>query len=411
NEISDLEGFVSTLPPSLSSLDLSTNSIFDPTPLYSVSFPSLVSLDLSDNMICGMDADGIADVKTRLSLDSFSASDNTCNCSALTSSFSFESGIVCKESWSDHWEPTCCSSCYHDVSVTIGSDNSACVLIDRTESPEMYEKCHDLHSDNMMCAADGSDGTEVSVDTISIMCIDGWYGKECTSECPVNSQDQVCKSEHSSGCNTLTHQCTCTDSYVGDLCTIAPNVTLGSLNMDVVLKRSICISLGFSSTDCDDTSFVDAIGIDEVESISGFTVPNTVESIEGMQYMDNLSYLSFSAGNSSISDLTPLATLSKLVSVTISEMQKMNYDMLDSLVTSISNSSSSLPLSSSIVSSPSTSLMSSSSCVGWCSLDSLNINGCSGLTDTSQEHTFSDSISLLNGLAVCVGDCETVDGV
>ncbi|GKT33788.1 hypothetical protein ADUPG1_002639, partial [Aduncisulcus paluster] len=111
----------------------------------------------------------------------------------------------------------------------------------------------------------------------------------------------------------------------------------------------------------------------------------------------------------------------------------MNYDMLDSLVTSISNSASShssstysasstrrshrsrvslyLPPALSEQSHPSTSLMSSSSCVGWCSLDSLNINGCSGLTDTSQEHTFSDSISLLNGLAVCVGDCETVDGV
>ncbi|GKT14787.1 hypothetical protein ADUPG1_010558, partial [Aduncisulcus paluster] len=280
NEISELGGFVSSLPPSLSSLDLSANSISDPTPLYSVSFTSLVSLDLDDNLICGMDADGIGDVKTRLSLASFSASANTCNCSALTSSFSFESGIVCKESWSDHWEPTCCSSCYHDVSVSISSDNSACVLIDRTESPEMYEKCHNLSSDNMLCAGDGSDGTEVSSNTISIMCIDGWYGKECTSECPVDSQDQVCKSEHSSGCNTLTHQCTCTDSYVGDLCTIAPNVTLGTLNMDAVLKHSICTSLGFSSTNCDDSSFVDDIGIEEVETISGFTVRNTVRSIE-----------------------------------------------------------------------------------------------------------------------------------
>ncbi|GKT36570.1 hypothetical protein ADUPG1_009511, partial [Aduncisulcus paluster] len=414
NEISDLGGFVSSLPPSLSSLDLSANSISDPTPLYSVSFTSLVSLDLGDNLICGMDADGIGDVKTHLSLDSFSASANTCNCSALTSSFSFESGIVCKESWSDHWEPTCCSSCYHDISVSIGSNNSACVLIDRTESPEMYEKCHDLSSDNMMCAADGADGTEVSVDTISIMCIDGWYGKECTSEF---------------GCNTSTHQCTCTDSYVGDLCTIAPNVTLGTLNMDAVLKHSICTSLGFSSTNCDDSSFVDDIGIEEVETITIFTVANTVISIEGMQYMDNLSYLSFAAGNTSISDITPLAELSKLASVTISEMEKMNYDMLDELVTSISNSASSYSSSSYSSSSthrsrvslylpalseqshPSTSLMSSSSCVGWCSLDSLNINGCSGLTDTSQEHTFSDSISLLNGLAVCVGDCEIVDGV
>ncbi|GKT30808.1 hypothetical protein ADUPG1_005649, partial [Aduncisulcus paluster] len=108
--------------------------------------------------------------------------------------------------------------------------------------------------------------------------------------------------------------------------------------MDAVLKHSICTSLGFSSTNCDDSSFVDDIGIEEVETISGFTVRNTVRSIEGMQYMDNLSHLSFSAGNSSISDLTPLAELSKLVSVTISEMDNMNYDMLDSLVTSISNS-------------------------------------------------------------------------
>ncbi|GKT36236.1 hypothetical protein ADUPG1_009240, partial [Aduncisulcus paluster] len=214
-KISDIS-FINTLSE-LEELDMSNNFISDPSPLYASS-TKLTTLNLSNNYICGMDSDGISEFKKHFSNTSFSLTmtknDQTCNCSELSSNFSYDSSLVCIEMWNGDYGSTCCASCYHNSYVSIGSDNDACVLID--DDNRMYDSCYALYDDHERCMGYGEN---VTYRTVDIECLDDWYGDDCNSECPVNWYDVECSGSSYGTCHTSTHECECIgDTRIGSAC-------------------------------------------------------------------------------------------------------------------------------------------------------------------------------------------------
>ncbi|GKT18978.1 hypothetical protein ADUPG1_011415, partial [Aduncisulcus paluster] len=232
--------------PMLEYLDASDNNISDPSPLFSLS-STLTTLDLSGNNIAG--TDNSEEIEWFLAHFSELTSDgstifvgNLGSCD--DDSISLSSNIVCSEIWPGEYSATCCSSCYTDVS----SSSLSWVLID-DETSALYAMCSDLSlsGTNKKCIGIGSDG---SINDISLVCSDGWYGDDCLSECPVDEYGYECGNyDGTDTCDSETHTCTCSSPsssplMTGDLCEIESGVTLlSSLGMDVALVEAICESM------------------------------------------------------------------------------------------------------------------------------------------------------------------------
>ncbi|GKT28826.1 hypothetical protein ADUPG1_000890, partial [Aduncisulcus paluster] len=243
---------ITIMLPNVVNLDLSDNSISDPSPLFSLS-STLTALDLSGNNICGMDDEEevnafVSTFPLLTSDESTIFASNVCPCD--DDSISLSSNIVCSELWPGKYSATCCSSCYTDVS----SSSLSCVLIDDDEtSASLYAVCSSLSGTNKKCIGIGSD---VSVDGISIVCSEGWFGDDCLSECPVDEYGYECgNADGTDTCDSETHTCTCSSSsssplMTGDLCEIESGVTLlSSLGMDVALVEAICESMYVDDAD------------------------------------------------------------------------------------------------------------------------------------------------------------------
>ncbi|GKT18150.1 hypothetical protein ADUPG1_004243, partial [Aduncisulcus paluster] len=108
----------------------------------------------------------------------------------------------------------------------------SCVLIDDKTSA-LYAMCSGLLDSNQKCIGMGSDVSSVSINDISIVCSEGWYGDDCLSECPVDEYGYECGNYDGSDnnpCDSETHTCTCSSSsslplMTGDLCEIESGVT------------------------------------------------------------------------------------------------------------------------------------------------------------------------------------------
>ncbi|GKT19521.1 hypothetical protein ADUPG1_011523, partial [Aduncisulcus paluster] len=277
--------------PMLEYLDASDNNISDPSPLFLLS-STLITLDLRVNNICGMDdeeeVNAFVSVFTSplspLTSDGYSIfDDNICLCTddSTSSSISLSSNIVCSEIWPGEYSATCCSSCYTDVS----SSSLSCVLID-DETSALYAMCSDLSlsGTNKKCIGIGSDG---SINDISIVCSDGWYGDDCLSECPVDEYGYECGNyDGTDTCDSETHTCTCSSSsssplMTGDLCEIENGVTLlSSLGMDVALVEAICESMYVDDAAvqslCSSSSaenILSSLTVDDLSTITSLTIP------------------------------------------------------------------------------------------------------------------------------------------
>ncbi|GKT28266.1 hypothetical protein ADUPG1_000545, partial [Aduncisulcus paluster] len=246
--------------PMLEYLDASDNNISDPSPLFLLS-STLTTLDLRVNNICGMDDEEEVNafvsvfISPLSSLTSdgysiFAGNDCLCTYDSTSSSISLSSNIVCSEIWPGEYSATCCSSCYTDVS----SSSLSCVFID-DETSALYAMCSGLLDSNQKCIGIGSDG---SINDISIVCSEGWYGDDCLSECPVDEYGYECGNyDGTDTCDSETHTCTCSSSsssplMTGELCEIESGVTLlSSLGMDVALVEAICESMYVDDNDAD----------------------------------------------------------------------------------------------------------------------------------------------------------------
>ncbi|GKT27452.1 hypothetical protein ADUPG1_000045, partial [Aduncisulcus paluster] len=347
NEYDSSSGSVSILFPMLEYLDVSDNNISDPSPLLSLS-STLTTLELSGNNISGMD--NMEEVELFMShfpllisdeSTIFAGNEPLCD----DDSISLSSNIVCSELWPGKYSATCCSSCYTDVS----SSSLSCVLIDDDEtSASLYAVCSSLSGTNKKCIGIGSD---VSVDGISIVCSEGWYGDDCLSECSVDDYGYECGNydgTDNNPCDSETHTCTCSSSsssplMTGDLCEIESGVTLlSSLGMDVALVEAICESMYVDDADvqslCSSSSaenILSSLTVDDLSTITSLTIPTTVASLSGLEYAEHLEILSFDPGNTLISDLSPIASLSSLYVLELDSLENMDVSLLSTLTDAV----------------------------------------------------------------------------
>ncbi|GKT19737.1 hypothetical protein ADUPG1_011562, partial [Aduncisulcus paluster] len=406
NEYDSSSGSVSILFPMLECLNVSDNNISDPSPLLSLS-STLTTLELSGNNISGID--NMEEVELfishfpQLTSDEstiFAGNEPLCD----DDSISLSSNIVCSELWSGKYSATCCSSCYTDVS----SSSLSCVLIDDDEtSASLYAVCSSLSGTNKKCIGIGSDA---SVDGISIVCSEGWYGDDCLSECPVDEYGYECGNyDGTDTCDSETHTCTCSSSsssplMTGDLCEIESGVTLlSSLGMDVALVEAICESIYANDADfqslcssSSDENILSSLTVDDLSTITSLTIPTTVSSLSGLEYAEHLEILSFEPGNTLISDLSPIASLSSLYVLELDSLENMDVSLLSTLTDAVGALKMDLESDTSRWNGTSESY-----CVGLCSLRSLEISG----SDDSIGSDLSSFTSLLNNIAMCSGQC------
>ncbi|GKT13085.1 hypothetical protein ADUPG1_010173, partial [Aduncisulcus paluster] len=412
-EVDSASSSFTILFPMLEYLDASDNNISDPSPLFLLS-STLTALDLRVNNVCGMDdeeeVNAFVSVFTTplssLTSDGYSIfDDNVCLCT--DDSISLSSNIVCSEIWPGEYSATCCSSCYTDVS----SSSLSCVLID-DETASLYAMCSDLSlsGTNQKCIGMGSDVSSVSINDISIVCSEGWYGDDCLSECPVDEYGYECGNyDGTDTCDSETHTCTCSSSsssplMTGDLCEIESGVTLlSSLGMDVALVEAICESMYVDDVDvqslCSSSSaenILSSLTVDDLSTITSLTIPTTVASLSGLEYAEHLEILSFEPGNTLISDLSPIASLSSLYVLELDSLENMDVSLLSTLTDAVGALKMDLESDTSRWNGTSESY-----CVGLCSLRSLEISG----SDDSIGSDLSSFTSLLNNIAMCSGQC------
>ncbi|GKT37377.1 Acidic leucine-rich nuclear phosphoprotein 32 like protein, partial [Aduncisulcus paluster] len=207
----------------LTSLDLSNNSISDVSVLITSSmFPGdtdavLTTLDISDNNIC--DIEGIvSQLQTEFpTLSTLTYSDQTCHCSAPVSSSDHQ---VCREVYPDRWAVECWNGYYLDkasgeclevcasgseLDTSSGTPPYSCTTAASDVDDSICLQVCERHT-NMMAVLEAGDSS------ITCGCRSGWYGEDCSSECPIVG-GEVC-SGHGS-CNTTDHVCEC-DTWYGD---------------------------------------------------------------------------------------------------------------------------------------------------------------------------------------------------
>ncbi|GKT13415.1 hypothetical protein ADUPG1_010262, partial [Aduncisulcus paluster] len=412
-EVDSVSSSFTILFPMLEYLDASDNNISDPSPLFLLS-STLTTLDLRVNNICGMDdeeeVNAFVSVFTSplspLTSDGYSIfAGNVCLCTddSTSSSILLSSNIVCSEIWPGKYSATCCSSCYTDVS----SSSLSCVLIDDGNA-SLFSMCasSDVLDNHKKCIGIGSDA---SVNGISIVCSDGWYGDDCVSECPVDEYGYVCSNDGSNynDCIAEVHTCYCSSPLMtGDLCELESGNTLVDIEMDVALVEAICESIYVDDADvqslCSSSAaenILSSLTVDDLSTITSLTIPTTVASLSGLEYAEHLEILSFEPGNTLISDLSPIASLSSLYVLELDSLENMDVSLLSTLTDAVGALKMDLESDTSRWNGTSESY-----CVGLCSLSSLEISGSDSIGSD-----LSSIASLLNNLSMCSGQCVSSD--
>ncbi|GKT32932.1 hypothetical protein ADUPG1_006972 [Aduncisulcus paluster] len=227
-----------------------SNSIRDPTALYELD-ESLCSLDLRDNKMCELDdaealffSEHFTNVLCADGVDQMydlSDQQETCDCS---SEFSLTMNKTCSSTSYDgqgtdeyQYQVTCSEYSYR-VKDPSNDDGFSCIEFESededVESLILYcascvnnntnMECVDISSYDSSYSSSSSSSSSPS-SSIECVCMDGWYGSTCTSECPVivgsdNSEDK-CGSEmdpSQGSCNTLSHSCECELGWGGTNC-------------------------------------------------------------------------------------------------------------------------------------------------------------------------------------------------
>ncbi|GKT36158.1 hypothetical protein ADUPG1_009177, partial [Aduncisulcus paluster] len=272
---------------SLTSLNIANNAINDISLLITGDFlPAsdiLTSLDLSDNLIC--DVDGVAAelqlIYPNATFVGLSASSNTCMCEE---SFDFTDHKTCRirsdglyqvECWNGYYLDKNTNTCVKACPVGYGEKAGVCVTDPSVET-----------SNSLLCAT-----CESSLDVMCIMgvegvecgdaCSQGFFGNLCDKTCPISENGEVCNGSYGT-CDESLHTCTCAGDVYGDACEYVPLVD--------DLKEAICSALGFSLYTCENLTTSDMLLL---ESLTVYDI----ESYEGLDYATNLDTLSINGSN------------------------------------------------------------------------------------------------------------------
>ncbi|GKT13231.1 Acidic leucine-rich nuclear phosphoprotein 32 like protein, partial [Aduncisulcus paluster] len=218
----------------LTSLDLSNNSISDVSVLITSSISpgdSLTSLNINGNSICDINSVVMSFQSYFTNLTTLTASNqSTCPCSESGADVSFFAHKTCRqrsdgdyqvECWHGYYldknTNTCIKACTSGYSVNpsditgetcaedLGVEDDNVIRCQVCERKEDVVAIYDSVSSSVLCASP---------------CLSGWYGDDCSSECPIVG-GEVC-SGHGS-CNTTDHACECDTWYDDASCsTLVP---------------------------------------------------------------------------------------------------------------------------------------------------------------------------------------------
>ncbi|GKT18565.1 hypothetical protein ADUPG1_011334, partial [Aduncisulcus paluster] len=227
------------------------------------------------------------------------------------------------------------------------------------------------------------------------MCIDGWYGTSCNKECPIvtldNGTEDTCSNSSGQGVCESDHTCDCDSDYIGDACEFVKFA-------DSDLESFIC---NLTSA-CNDDGHITPANLAslttlDISSKLGIT-SGSITDLGGLRHATGLTRLTAICDGSCSSltfDLSELENLSSLEYVNVSGTNMSSpsgakLDFLPSSVRTLILDDVSLPSTTSLLSGLSvttlsvqnnTSFAPTSTSVFPSSLTSLDISGCTSITD------------------------------
>ncbi|GKT27626.1 hypothetical protein ADUPG1_013934, partial [Aduncisulcus paluster] len=210
----------------LTSLDISYNSISDVSALItSPIFPpnNLTYLNISGNIIC--DIDNVAVTLQAYFTNSviiISSDQSTCPCSG---SVLFHSHKTCRqrsdgeyqvECWHGYYldknTNTCVKSCPSGYSLDLPNGGECVSDSGVTEDNSVHCQVCERKDNDSLISIYNNDSSSV---LCGFPCESGWYGDDCSSECPI-SGGVVCSGNGT--CNTIDHVCECDKWHDGSVC-------------------------------------------------------------------------------------------------------------------------------------------------------------------------------------------------
>ncbi|GKT36272.1 hypothetical protein ADUPG1_009269, partial [Aduncisulcus paluster] len=387
----------------ISSLDISYNMLYDLSPLSSMD--SLTLLDISGNYVINLtDMYSLSDHLEYIDLvDNLLGSDMSCSDLSLVfpTTLSSEEGgqSSCNEgiyvgaqaqavtSSSDTQCPNPITSSYMCYVLSLDAEMNPIIEIkcspgylriiglsdlDCTAFPDdtddsILDQCQDTHYECTILSEESN--------TVSIACSTGWYGDDCSVECPIDeSSGDVC-GEYT--CDTQLHECQCPSGMTGALCTLQEGYVSDIDGIDEELAAILCETVNGVECSGDNSYLLDSLLISDLSSIKYLEIPSAVSSIQGIDLCENLEALVIQDG-SDIDDYSPIASLDDLLSLTLpSNTTYSDIQSIASTVTALKESCLSESDSGDSMSSNEEENQQDvcvSSCVGLCSLRSLTFH-------------------------------------
>ncbi|GKT15607.1 leucine-rich repeat domain-containing protein [Aduncisulcus paluster] len=337
--LSDSALYSFRLIPSLSSLILTGNGLTDISLLYPLN--SLETLDVEGNKLCNVSnqlissmfsSDNSVQVNVGVIEDDssvlFDQDEAYCDlCSSLENGSIIPyapSNVVCRHIWDSYYRLDCSLFSYKDYSST----SLSCIRFDSESST--LPQCLDssIENTNIQCSVD-----EENSSAIAEVCLEGWYGDDCLSECPLFNS-VACSGDAYGSCDTSTHECSCYDGYEGDICQYFDYDSIEEFicaDLSGLVREYVVLGEG-SSIQC----VYNEISIDQdVEGLISLDLSSSnLSSIEGVGIFTGLTHLdlhglTFSSEATSSIDLSEL---SSLVSLTYLDISETNIDVSSALV-------------------------------------------------------------------------------
>ncbi|GKT27810.1 hypothetical protein ADUPG1_000200 [Aduncisulcus paluster] len=286
------------------------------------------------------------------------------------------------------------------------SGDISCIFIDPFENLELHDQCFGLSLENKMCVGVTDDGT---VDDVFIECISRHYGENCDS-CVLDEVGNICPNIGECNINNYKisdFKCGCQpEDEAGIRCNPDYRYSVFSLTNDYDLAVALCVGMGYYFCSY---RYTDQETIESLVLYSDFPI---VEKLEYPSSSDpshlfvanQLKVLSFEEGTH-LEDLSFIARMWHLRSLDLGNVQGINKSMFEGLVQAVLDRSLEMELDDNYSASE-------TYCFGSCHLRYLNLSGQSlGLDINDSSNSFSSTLSLVNGFAICSGDCSNKEDI
>ncbi|GKT36840.1 hypothetical protein ADUPG1_009735 [Aduncisulcus paluster] len=396
--------FLQELPDTVTSLSFQSLSVSDISPLY-LYRDRLQYLDIDDLYVNFNEEEYSDEIEifrsyfsTRDTLEII-ATDNSFQC--CIDSYALLSDNQCVN---EHGSLKCTETSYVDartMNYDAVPDDLVCNFIDPFEQIDLHNQCFGLSQESKRCVGVTDDGT---IDDVFVECQEKRYGENCDG-CIYDEIGNVCP--EADFCNNPTSytnpSCRCDDSNGLD-CNAKYRALIVETTGDDDLAIAVCESMGLfscSSTEADSVNknmtFANLIKLEKL-----IFPASSDSSYLSLPY--KLKVLSFEEGTH-LEDLSFIARMWHLRSLDLGNVQGINKSMFEGLVQAVLDRSLEMELDDNYSASE-------TYCFGSCHLRYLNLSGQSlGLDINDSSNSFSSTLSLVNGFAICSGDCSNGEDI